>query len=315
MTLRTLTAKTLGLSLFSLVLGVAFSCANTPAASAVERDAALSVQDDRAADREAIRAHIDSIFQAFIKKDAAALRATHAQNWLGYLEGSHTMIKGIDGYMEWNIVDPKSPYGMKSYKMREFDMIFKGDAAFVCFVADVESNTPNGPFHRALRISDFYTKQNGQWIQNGSDTTLHAESMEEQLAAPRPLGNEMKKRLLDAREAVWRAFFAGDRSTLEKLIPEETITIEAGNSNTWSNRQTILDGSAEFAKSGGKLLKLEFPKTEIQVYGYTAVVYSNYAYEVEAGGEHINRSGRITEVFVLRKGQWVNPGWHMDSGK
>src|SRR5258708_32786223 len=99
---------------------------------------AAHAQDDRAADREAIRAHIDSIFQAFIKKDAAALRATHAQNWLGYLEGSRTMIKGVDGYMDWNQVDPKSPYGMKSYKMREFDMIFKGDAACVCFVADVE---------------------------------------------------------------------------------------------------------------------------------------------------------------------------------
>src|SRR2546422_4424046 len=224
-----------------------------------------SIQDDRAADREAIRAHIDSIFQAFIKKDTAALRATHAQNWLGYLEGSRTMIKGVDGYMDWNQVDPKSPYGMKSYKMREFDMIFKGDAAFVCFVADVESVTPNGPYHRALRISDFYTKTNGQWIQNGSDTALHQESLEEQVATPRALGDQMKKRLLDAREAVWRAYFAGDRATLEKLIPEEAVAIEAGDNN-WSKRQTILDGAANFAKSGGKLLKLEFPKTEIQVY-------------------------------------------------
>ena len=297
--------RNFGFSLFSFVLAVAFFAATTPAVKA---------QDDRAADREAIRAHIDSIFQAFIKKDAAALRATHAQNWLGYLEGSRTMIKGIDGYMEWNDVDPKSPYGMKSYKMREFDMIFKGDAAFVCFVADIESNTPNGPFHRALRISDFYTKQNGQWIQNGSDTALHQESMEEQLAAPRPLPDQMKKRLLEAREAVWRAYFAGDRTTLEKLIPEETIAIEAGDS-TWSNRQTILDGASQFAKGGGKLIKLDFPKTEIQVYGLTAVVYSNYAYELEAGGQRINQSGRVTEVFVLRKGQWVNPGWHMDSGK
>jgi len=80
-------------------------------------------QEDRAADRAAIRAHIDSIFQAFIKKDLAALRATHAQNWLGYLEGSREMIKGVDAYMDWNQVDPKSPYGMKSYKFREFDMI------------------------------------------------------------------------------------------------------------------------------------------------------------------------------------------------
>jgi ketosteroid isomerase-like protein len=294
--------------LFSFVLAVLLVTAIAPNVSTA------NIQDDRAADREAIRAHIDSIFQAFIKKDAAALRATHAPNWLGYLEGSTTMIKGIDGYMDWNYVDPKSPYGMKSYKMREFDMIFKGDAAFVCFVADVESVTPNGPYHRALRISDFYTKVSGQWIQTGSDTALHAESMEEQLAAPRPLGDQMKKRLLDAREAVWRAYFAGDRAPLEKLIPEETIAIDPGG-ETWSNRQAILDGSAQFAKGGGKLLKLEFPKTEIQMFGFTAVAYSSYAYELETGGQKINQSGRVTEVFVLRKGQWVNPGWHMDSGK
>jgi hypothetical protein len=272
-------------------------------------------QDDRTADREAIRAHIDSIFQAFIDKDAAKLRATHEQNWLGYLEGSSTMIHGVDGYMNYNYVDPASPYGMKSYKMREFDMIFKGDAAFVCFTADVESNTPNGPFKRVLRIADFYTKQNGKWIQTGSDTELHPESAAEQHQTPRPLGDQMKKRLLDAREAVWRAYFSNDRAALEKLIPEETIAINAGDNNTWENRKAILDGAERFAKSGGKLVRLEFPKTEIQVYGYTAVVYSNYLYELETGGQRYQQSGRVTEVFVLRKGQWVNPGWHMDSGK
>src|SRR5215813_15355595 len=163
--------------------------------------ATVQAQDDRAADRAAIKAHIESIFQAFIKKDAEALRATHAENWLGYLEGSTTMIKGIAGYMDWNQVDPKSPYGMQSYKFREFDMIFKGDAAFVCFVADVESNWPGAPPHRALRICDFYTKNDGKWIQSGSDTALHADSMEEQMAASRQLGDQMKQRLLDAREA------------------------------------------------------------------------------------------------------------------
>ena len=303
--------RTLGLSTISFFLGVAFVLATTAAKSST---AALNPQDNRAADREAIRAHIDSIFQAFIKKDVAALRATHADNWLGYLEGSRTMIKGVEGYMDWNQVDPKSPYGMKSYKMREFDMIFKGDAAFVCFVSDIESHTPNGPFQRALRICDFYTKNNGSWIQSGSDTALHQDSLETQLAAPRPLGDQMKKSLLEAREAVWRAYFAGDRTTLEKLIPEETITIEA-NDNNWSNRQKILSGAEEFSKGGGKLIKLEFPRTEIQVYGLTAVVYSDYAYELEMNGKRSSHTGRVTEIFVRRNGQWVNPGWHMDSGR
>src|SRR5947208_16589116 len=104
-----------------------------------------AADDDRAVDRAAIRAHIDRIFEAFIHKDSAELRATHAANWLGYLEGSREMIRGVDGYMNYTgNVDPKSPYGMIGYKMREFDMIFQGDAAFVAFVADVESKTPGG---------------------------------------------------------------------------------------------------------------------------------------------------------------------------
>jgi len=275
---------------------------------------ALSAQDDRAGDRAAIKAHIESIFQAFINKDNAALRATHAENWLGYLGDGRTIIKGIGEYMDWNQQDPKQPYGMKSYKFREFDMIFKGDAAFVCFVADVDSNTPNGQFHRVLRICDFYTKNDGKWIQSGSYTAPHPESTEEQMGAPRQIGDQMKKGLLDAREALWRAFFAGDRTSLEKALPAETLAIEADDNN-WSNRQKVLNESSEFVKNGGKLVKLEFPKTEIQMYGLTAVLYSNYAYELEIGGQRVNRAGRVTEVFVFRNGQWINPGWHMDSGK
>src|ERR1044071_5011932 len=259
-------------------------------------------QDDRAADRAAIKAHIESIFQAFIDKDNAALRATHAEDWLGYLGDGRTVIKGIGDYMYWNQQNPKQPYGMKSYKFREFDMVFKDDAAFVCFVADVESNYPGALPHRALRICDFYTKNNGSWIQNGSDTKLHQESIQEQMSTPRTLGQEMRKQLLDAREAVWRAWFAGDRATLEKLIPQETVAIDAGRDD-WSNRQMILDSSSEFTKNGGKLIKLEFPKTEIQTYGSTAIVYSTYAYELQAGGQQINQSGRVTEVFVLRNGK------------
>ena len=88
-----MTFRALRTSLPALMLGI------TLFAAAVS---AVSAQDNRAVDRQAIRAHIDSIFQAFIKKDLAALRATHADNWLGYLEGSRTMIKGVDGYMDWN---------------------------------------------------------------------------------------------------------------------------------------------------------------------------------------------------------------------
>jgi ketosteroid isomerase-like protein len=272
-----------------------------------------AADEDRAADRAAIRAHIDRIFQAFIHQDIAELRATHAPNWLGYLQGSHKMIRGVDEYMNAAAYfDPSHRFGMTSYKMREFDMIFKGDAAFVAFVAEIEYKTPDGPAHRTLRITDFYTKQDGAWIQTGSDTDLHPESAAEQGQTLGKLSEAEKKSLLEAREAVWRAYFAGDRATLEKLLPDELLTMDPG-SGDWGNRQAVMDSSARFAAGGGKLIRLEFPKTEMQVYGYVAVVYSNYVYEIEQGGKSFTNSGRATEVFVYRNGAWVNPSWHLDS--
>jgi ketosteroid isomerase-like protein len=272
-----------------------------------------AADEDRAEDRAAIRAHIDRIFQAFIHKDRAELRATHAANWLGYLEGSQKMIRGVDAYMDYSAYfEPGSPYGMTGYKMREFDMIFHGDAAFVAFVADVDANTPSGPYHRVLRITDFYTKQNGAWIQTGSDTDIHPISAARQRQSFRTLSESEKKTLLSAREAVWRAYFAGDRAALEKLLPEELVTLEASGGE-WGNRKAVLEGSSGFAAAGGKLVRLEFPKTQIQAFGDTAIVYSSYVCETEMNGKRSVASGRVTEVFVDRDGTWVNPSWHMDT--
>ena len=286
------------------LLAVVLATAALPAARAA---------DDRAADRQAIRAHIESIFQAFIDKDAAALRSTHDEHWLGFLEGSN-IIRGIKEYMDWSTPDPKGQYGMTGYQIREMDMTFAGDAAFVTFIAGVDSKTPSGPSHRVLSIADFYAKHDGHWIQAGSDTELHPESAALQMQTPRPLPEQQKKHLLDAREAVWRAFFNNDRVALEKLVPEETITIESGGGE-FGNQKYVLEGAAQFAKSGAKLVKLEFPQTAIQVFGYTAIVYSTYRYDLEKDGQRSTQSGRVTEVFVNRNGKWVNPGWHMDSGK
>jgi hypothetical protein len=44
-------------------------------------------------------------------------------------------------------------------------------------------------------------------------------------------------------------------------------------------------------------------------------LYSTYLYEVEQHGVRSQHSGRASETFVYRNGQWVNPGWHLDAGK
>src|SRR5690242_12880335 len=272
--------------------------------------AAGAVDDNRAADREAIRADIDGIYSAFINKDRARVRATHDDNWHGFLEGSRKMIRGIDEYM--NYVGPMtSPYGMTGYKIRDFDIVFHGEAAFVTFITDVDLKLPSGTVRSVQRLADFYAKKNGKWTQAGSNTSISPEAIAQQMQQPQPVSGPFRESLLKALEEVWRAFFANGRAALEKLIPEELVTIEP-TGNEFGNRAAAFAGAERMAQSGMKLARLEFPKTEIQLYGNAAIIYSTYVYELEKDGRRSPFSGRVTEVFVFRNGQWVNPGWHMD---
>src|SRR5271156_3404599 len=120
--------------------------------------------------------------------------------------------------------------------------------------------------------------------------------------------------LLRVREAVWRSWFANDAKTLRELVPPETIVISAGEKQ-WKHQAAVLQSAAEFRAQGGKLVRLEFPRTEIQRFGEVAILYSEYSVETEMKGKHSVSSGRATEIFVRHGGQWTNPGWHTDAEK
>ena len=120
--------------------------------------------------------------------------------------------------------------------------------------------------------------------------------------------------LLRVREQVWRAWFAGDTKTLEELVPAETIVMSGGEEK-WKHRDDVLRTSAEFHAKGGKLLRLEFPRDEVQHFGDVAIVWSSYSLELEVDGRKSRENSRITEVFVKRNGKWLNPGWHSDESK
>ena len=120
--------------------------------------------------------------------------------------------------------------------------------------------------------------------------------------------------LLQVRESVWRAWFANDTRALEALVPPDTIVISAGETK-WKNQTDVFQSAAAFQAQGGKLIRLEFPRTEIQHVGDVAITYSQYLYETELGGKRSVTTGRVTEVFVLRNGKWTNPGWHTDTEK
>jgi hypothetical protein len=120
--------------------------------------------------------------------------------------------------------------------------------------------------------------------------------------------------LLKVREAVWRAWFANDTQALRDLVPSGTIVISAGEP-AWKRQAEVLQSAVDFQAQGGKLVRLEFPRTEIQRFGDVAILYSAYNVETEMKGKHSISSGRATEVFVQHDGHWTNPGWHTDAEK
>jgi hypothetical protein len=97
--------------------------------------------------------------------------------------------------------------------------------------------------------------------------------------------------LLKVREEVWRAWFVNDTKTLDALVPPDTIVISSGEEK-WKNQSDIL-----------------------QRFGDVAITYSQYLYETEVDGKRSLTSGRVTEIFVQRRGKWTNPGWHTDTEK
>jgi hypothetical protein len=161
---------------------------------------------------------------------------------------------------------------------------------------------------------DIYAKRKGNWIQVASHTAIDPDWRAEQMAKPLNVTPDIRKQVLAKREAVWKAFFTNDRPTLEKLVPEEVIAINSG-SEEWANRDAIFAGAKAFADSGSKLVKLEFPKTEMQIYGNTVLIYTTYVYETEQNGQRTTTKGHATEMFVRRGDDLVNVGWQLDDRK
>lgn len=110
--------------------------------------------------------------------------------------------------------------------------------------------------------------------------------------------------LLEAREAVWRAYYLGDTATLGTLLPERMIGMG-------TTRAEIMESSNEFGR-GRRLVQIEFTCDEFYVNGDVAVVFSNYRIQHELNSRPLVDAGRAIEVFERRGGRWLNPSWHLD---
>jgi hypothetical protein len=280
--------------------------------AAIATDAAAqAIPASRAADAAAIKREIEIICQAFVDKDRKMLEATHGKDWRGFTPGNDHVIRGLNGYMNEATFPPGMPkgQGMVGYRISDFDVVFYGDTAVATFVLETDGVRGTEKGTQKLTILDVFHKEPQRWVQVASNTSLHGDEFEKLGSDLRPMGGNEKKELLAAREAVWRAWFAGDTKQLTALLPPELITIDPDGS--FGKFDSNLKGSREFAARGGKLTRLAFPTTEIQAYGATVILYTTYEADVVADGKTNTMKGAATEVFVRRNGRWLNTGWQL----
>jgi len=144
-------------------------------------------QIDRDADRAAIRAHIEKIFQAYVDMDCKTIRSTHSDNWIGFTTRGRSIVHGIDGYMSFVPAcqagakpNPDAPH-MTSYKILSIDYEFYGDIALVPYTAETNGTVWTGA---RLQSIDIYRKQGGEWIQVGSNIFVVPDTVSEQKPSP-----------------------------------------------------------------------------------------------------------------------------------
>jgi ketosteroid isomerase-like protein len=114
------------------------------------------------------------------------------------------------------------------------------------------------------------------------------------------------------RKQVWVDWFAGDTAALGRVLGPELVAI-GPDAPHWQSRAEALAASARFKESGGRLLGVTFDSTVVHRIGDVAVMFSLYDLRTSRLGEVVTRSGKVTEVFVRRRGRWVHTSWHIDT--
>jgi hypothetical protein len=128
---------------------------------------------NRVDDYNAISAHIDKIFRAYIARDSVTVRQTHSKKWRGFLSGSNKILRGIDDYMNEavgsGIFDKKNSWRIVSYQFLDYDIVFHENTAIVNYIAELfwEDGGQKGSYK--LRSIDIYGKENGHWNQIASN--------------------------------------------------------------------------------------------------------------------------------------------------
>jgi ketosteroid isomerase-like protein len=119
-------------------------------------------------DRDAIVAHVRSIFDAYLRHDRAAIRATHAADWRGFQVGTRRIVRGLDDYMS-AAADVLKSLKARRYELLDVEVDVQGDLALCWYVArDWLDDDAGGERPILLRALDVYRREPTGWNPCGS---------------------------------------------------------------------------------------------------------------------------------------------------
>jgi ketosteroid isomerase-like protein len=131
--------------------------------------------------------------------------------------------------------------------------------------------------------------------------TACAPAPREATTTPAPV---LRAELFAARDAVWRAYFAGDTAALTRILPAEMPGMG-------QDRAGIIADAQAFAREGGRLVTITFSDDEFYVQGDVAVLWSRYRVDLTGPEGPQVMEGRAIELFARQEGRWINPSWHL----
>ncbi|MEE9555018.1 MAG: nuclear transport factor 2 family protein [candidate division Zixibacteria bacterium] len=130
------------------------------------------MSDENLQDREQILNHIHSIFKAFLKRDRAAIKQAHTDDWVGFMGPSTGIERGIDAYMA-NVDKSLQNFRGSGYEILDNEIQVYGDISIVYYVARYDYLDDDDNLHSIpLRSVDIYRRESGGWIQAGSHITV-----------------------------------------------------------------------------------------------------------------------------------------------
>jgi len=122
-------------------------------------------------DSQKILDHIRTIFQAYLDKDLATIRKTHAADWTGFMGPSTAIERGIEDYMRQAKNSLENFHGT-GYELMDSEVRIYGDIGIVFYVARYDYRDNDGIEHTLpLRSVDIYRRESGGWIQAASHIT------------------------------------------------------------------------------------------------------------------------------------------------